>query len=65
MNLFKNKKILITGGPGSIGQEIVRPFDVVDDLTTPLILYTDKDFEDLGFNPPQPDGYFDIESRMI
>jgi len=43
-----------------------RPFDVVDDLTIPLIIYTDKDSEDLDFDPARrPVGFFNIRSRMV
>jgi len=48
----------LTGGPG-------KPFDIVDDLTMPLIISTDKDFDELGFHPSRPNGYVNIESRMI
>jgi lipopolysaccharide transport system ATP-binding protein len=42
-----------------------RALDVVDDLTLPLTIYTDKDFEELGFEPARSTGFFNIESKMI
>jgi len=42
-----------------------RALDVVDDLTLPLTIYADKAFDELGFEPARPSGFFNIESRMI
>jgi hypothetical protein len=39
-------------------------FDVMDGLTTPLIISTDKTVEDLGYDPTKPCGFFDIESEL-
>jgi lipopolysaccharide transport system ATP-binding protein len=40
-------------------------YDIVDELTPPLIVSTDKDLETLGFNPQQNSGFFNIESRIV
>jgi lipopolysaccharide transport system ATP-binding protein len=40
-------------------------FDVVDDLTIPLIISVDKDYEELGFDPTRDQGVFSIESKLI
>jgi lipopolysaccharide transport system ATP-binding protein len=46
-----------------IGDGLQRPLDVVDDLTLPLTIYTDRDSTDLGINPSQASGFFNIASR--
>jgi lipopolysaccharide transport system ATP-binding protein len=48
-----------------LGNRRNQPFDVVDNLTAPLIIGTDKDIDELGFNPSGSDGFFNIESRML
>ena len=40
-------------------------FDVIDDLTIPLIISARKDNEELGFDPTRDQGVFSIESRLI
>jgi len=47
-----------------LGNRRGQPFDVVDDLTAPLTIYTDRDYEDLGFDPMQAVGFFNIESQI-
>jgi lipopolysaccharide transport system ATP-binding protein len=41
-----------------------RALDVIDDLTAPLTIHTDKGFEQLGFEAARPSGFFNIESKM-
>jgi lipopolysaccharide transport system ATP-binding protein len=48
-----------------LGNHRNQAFDVVDNLTAPLIIGTDKDIDELGFNPSGSDGFFNIESRLI
>lgn len=48
-----------------LGNSKGRPYDVVDNITAPLIIYSDGDFEELGYNPSQQEGYFNIKSELI
>jgi len=48
-----------------LGNHMWRPFDVVDDLTIPLTIYPDKDYEDSGIDLSRVSGFFNIESKMI
>lgn len=48
-----------------LGDRYDRPYDVVDDLTAPLTINTHKSFEELGFDPTRPAGYFNIESHLL
>ena len=48
-----------------LGEGLGRPFDIVDDLTVPLIIYTDKDVEDLDYDLSRAAGFFNIDSKMI
>jgi lipopolysaccharide transport system ATP-binding protein len=45
------------------GKELT--YDVIDDLTPPLNIYTNKTIRELGYNPVQRVGFFDISSRII
>jgi len=47
------------------GDRYSRSYDVVDDLTTPLQVYTDLTFEELGYDPAKVSGFFDLESRIL
>jgi hypothetical protein len=48
-----------------LGDRIIREnYDIVDELTPPLIISTDKGLETLGFNPQQSTGFFNIESKI-
>jgi lipopolysaccharide transport system ATP-binding protein len=40
------------------------PFDVVDDMTSPLVITTDKTIEQLGYDPTKAVGYFNVESMI-
>lgn len=48
-----------------LGNHLVQPYDVVEELTLPLILSTDKEFEDVGFNPTFPIGFYSINSTVV
>lgn len=47
-----------------LGKDYETPYDVVDDLTIPLIIHTDKTIELLGYDPGKSEGYFDIASTV-
>ena len=42
-----------------------RSLDVVDDLTSPLLIYTEKEFDELGFDPSRDAGFFNIHSNIV
>lgn len=44
---------------------LTQAYDVVDKMTPPLIIRTDKEFDELGFEPSNFPGYFNLESRLI
>jgi len=48
-----------------LGNSSAQPYDVVDGLTAPLIVQTEKSPEELHFDPTRPVGIFDIESKLI
>ncbi len=48
-----------------LGNHLAQPYDVVDDLTAPLVIATDKGYDELEFDPSQPVGFFDIPSRLV
>jgi hypothetical protein len=48
-----------------LGNRLAQPYDVVDDLTIPLMFTTNKDFEELGYDPTVQVGYYDIGSRRL
>ena len=48
-----------------LGNRLGQAFDTVDNLTCPLNIYTDKSFDELGFDPSTSSGYFNIESRVL
>ena len=48
-----------------LGNHLVQAYDVVENLTMPLIVSTDKEFEEIGFNPSHPIGYYSISSELI
>lgn len=41
-----------------------RAFDVVDDVTAPLVIRATKSAEELGYDPTKAEGYFDLKSEM-
>ena len=48
-----------------LGDALGNPFDVVDGLSAPLVITTQKTFEDLGYNPAHVPGFFSVESRLL
>lgn len=48
-----------------LGDDLGNPFDVVDGLTAPLVITTDKTFEELGYNPAHATGWVDIPARLV
>ena len=38
---------------------------MVDGLSAPLVITTQKSFEELGYNPAQVTGFFSIESKLL
>jgi hypothetical protein len=47
-----------------LGDSMMHAYDIVDDLTDPLVITTDKDFEELGFHPTVFAGYVTLESNL-
>jgi lipopolysaccharide transport system ATP-binding protein len=47
-----------------LGSGLRRPYDIVDDMTMPLMIYADENYENLGFDASKSFGFFNIESRM-
>ena len=48
-----------------LGDSGGNPFDVVDGLSAPLVITTQKTFEELGYNPAHVAGFFSVESRLL
>jgi lipopolysaccharide transport system ATP-binding protein len=48
-----------------LGNRLSQPYDVVDDLTIPLMFSTNKDFEELGYDPTVQVGFYSIASRRL
>lgn len=49
-----------------LGDSDGRAFDVVDDLTAPLVIFADSEVHDIyDFDPSRSSGFFNIESRMF
>jgi lipopolysaccharide transport system ATP-binding protein len=48
-----------------LGNNIPRPYDVVDNMLHPLVIQTNKTYDELGFRPTVPQGYFNIVSKLI
>jgi len=48
-----------------LGDALGNPFDVVDGLSAPLVISTQKSFEELGYNPAHVTGFFSVESRLL
>lgn len=47
-----------------IGNKVNRPFDVVDNLTAPLVIGAGKELKESNFNALQPVGYFSLPSSL-
>lgn len=48
-----------------LGQSVEIFFDVVDSVLPPLQIATDKDEDELAYNPAAPHGFFDIKTQLI
>lgn len=48
-----------------LGQSVETFFDVVDSVLPPLQISTDKDEDELAYNPASPSGFFDINTHII
>ncbi|PIY08569.1 MAG: ABC transporter [Flexibacter sp. CG_4_10_14_3_um_filter_32_15] len=48
-----------------LGQSVETYFDVVDSVLPPLQISTDKDEDELAYNPAAPYGFFDINTHII
>jgi lipopolysaccharide transport system ATP-binding protein len=48
-----------------LGNHLAQAYDVVEELTLPLIVSTDQAFEQVGFNPSYPVGYYNISSLLV
>jgi lipopolysaccharide transport system ATP-binding protein len=48
-----------------LGGGLRQPYDIVDDMTMPLMIYADTNYSNLGFDASKPYGFFNIESKMI
>ena len=48
-----------------LGNNKFQPFDVVDDIVTPIIISTQKSEEELGYTLVDVPGYFDVKSRIV
>jgi lipopolysaccharide transport system ATP-binding protein len=60
-NLRAGEYLLYLG----LGDDYMNAFDVMDDLTRPLIISTTKSWQELGYDPAQPSGYFSVRSRLV
>lgn len=47
-----------------LGNRLAQSYDTVDGLTAPLVIGTNLGFDELGFDPAAPTGYFSMPSRM-
>jgi lipopolysaccharide transport system ATP-binding protein len=48
-----------------LGRSPVQPFDVVDNLTAPLVIYSSRSADELGYDPTVPSGCFSVQSRLL
>jgi len=48
-----------------LGDLSMQAFDVVDDVTVPLIISASEEFIESGFDPSRPAGFFNIKSRIL
>ncbi|MBS1114002.1 MAG: ABC-type polysaccharide/polyol phosphate transport system, ATPase component, partial [Nitrospirae bacterium] len=47
-----------------LGDKMGRPFDVVDNITAPLVISTEDEPKDSSFNPLMPVGYFSMSTTI-
>jgi len=48
-----------------LGNSLMQPFDIVDDLLPPLEIYSYKGMEQLGYNPDDVSGYINIPAQLV
>ncbi len=48
-----------------LGNHLVQAYDVVEELTLPLMISTEQEFEQVGFNPTYPIGFYTINSAVL
>lgn len=48
-----------------LGNSRRQAYDIIDDLTIPLIISSNMDYEEMGFAPSTNEGSFTIKSRML
>jgi lipopolysaccharide transport system ATP-binding protein len=48
-----------------MGDALFRPIDMINGVLLPLVIFTEKSVQELGYDPAHPNGFYDIESRMI
>ena len=56
-----NLQIRIEGENG----KIIQMVDVVDGILPPLVVHAEGDIDDLGFDPSQSAGFFNMSSKLI
>ena len=47
-----------------LGNQYSQPFDVVDGILPPLVVHAEGHIDDLGFDPTQAVGFFNILSKL-
>jgi lipopolysaccharide transport system ATP-binding protein len=48
-----------------LGNSMAQPFDVVDDLTAPLVIHPGSNLDHWDFNPEAPVGLVSVTSRLV
>lgn len=48
-----------------LGNRYTNAFDVLDNQTAPLIVFSNQSFEELGYDPSASNGYFSITSKLL
>jgi lipopolysaccharide transport system ATP-binding protein len=48
-----------------LGNQYSQPFDVVDGILPPLVVHAEGDIDDLGFDPSQSTGFFNMSSKLV
>lgn len=47
-----------------MGDQMAQPYDVVEGIHAPLVVNTKKTFDELGYKPSKPQGYFNIQGEV-
>jgi hypothetical protein len=48
-----------------MGDHFSVAYDTVDELTAPLVIATTRSFEELGYDPTVPSGFYSVQSRLV